>query len=167
MRPPPTLKDWPVMLCGVGDARNATMAAMSVTLLMLKVGIFIRGAHQPERRLAAMATPASQPNTERSPGTADRSCSPGLRTSLSPTYGGLAFLARQNFRRSTTCRLGWLLARRPFGGGDQFVRTVRPSEQRAVPGGGCVLSSVEARRGASWDAAATRFGPATLGLPCI
>ena len=57
-------------------------------------------------------------------------------------------------RRSTPCGRGRFLGGRlgyALGGGGQFVRTVRPCKQRAVPGGGCVLSSMQAGNGASGD----------------
>ena len=60
-------------------------------------------------------------------------------------YGGSRLPGWPNLRRSTPCGCGRLLGRRlgyPLCGGTQFVRTVRPSKQLAVPGGGGVLSSM-------------------------
>ena len=75
-------------------------------------------------------------------------------------------LGSPDLRRPTTCGRGRLLARRlgdPLGGRAQFVRTVRPSRQLAVPGGGCVLSSMQAGRGASGDTHAhSHWGPRRL-----
>ena len=60
-------------------------------------------------------------------------------------YGALVFLAQPTLRRRTTCGCGRLLGWRsgfPLGGRAQGVRTVRPSRQLALPGGGCVLSAM-------------------------
>ena len=57
-------------------------------------------------------------------------------------YGGSCLLGSPNLRRSRTRGCGPLLGRRlgdPLCRGAKFVRTVRPSQQLAVPGGGCVL----------------------------
>ena len=65
---------------------------------------------------------------------------------------GSRLLGAPNLRRSTPCSCGRLLGWRlgyPLGGGDQFVRAVHPCKHLAVPGGGCILSSLQAGRGAS------------------
>jgi hypothetical protein len=67
---------------------------------------------------------------------------------------GSCLLGSPNLRRSTTRGCGRLLGRRlgdPLCRGAKFVRSVRPSQQLAVPGGGCVLPSMSAGSGASGD----------------
>ena len=81
-------------------------------------------------------------------------------------YGALVFLARQTFvDPQRVAAVGFsagawvtLSVAEP-----RFVRTVRPSKQLAVPGGGCVLSSMQAGSGASGDTHAhLHWGPRRL-----
>ena len=73
-----------------------------------------------------------------------------LRQAQAGCLRGSHLLRQPNLRRSTSCGCGRLLGRRPgypLGGGAKFVRTVRPFRQFTVPGGGCVLSSMQAGNG--------------------
>jgi hypothetical protein len=68
-------------------------------------------------------------------------------------YGALVFLARQTFvdpQRVAAVGFGRRLGD-PLCRGAKFVRSVRPFQQLAVPGGGRVLPSMSAGSGASGD----------------
>ena len=100
----------------------------------------------------------------------DQACTGGvchLRQAQAGCLWGSRLLGSPNLRRSTTCGCGRLLGRRlgyPLGGGDQFVRTVRPSKQLAVPGGGCVLSSMSGWQGhVRGYPRSFSLGPSTIG----